>query len=94
LSKSAPPHLAAHSHLNIPEWAPSAKLPISPLAGEMPGKAEGGAVPPVCQTVTATSWLFPVGNGLNQELAILPTPSVLPDISPARGEIGCSFGFR
>ncbi|TPN49361.1 hypothetical protein FJ976_14080 [Mesorhizobium sp. B1-1-9] len=27
------------------------KLPISPPAGEMPGRAEGGAVPPTCQPI-------------------------------------------
>ncbi|TGQ28721.1 hypothetical protein EN859_034200 [Mesorhizobium sp. M00.F.Ca.ET.216.01.1.1] len=26
------------------------KLTISPLVGEMPGRAEGGAVPPACQS--------------------------------------------
>ncbi|TPK57129.1 lytic murein transglycosylase [Mesorhizobium sp. B2-4-2] len=26
-------------------WAPSAKLPISPLEGEMSGRTEGGASP-------------------------------------------------
>jgi hypothetical protein len=41
------------AHFNIPEQALSAKLPISPLAGEMPGRAEGGAVPPTCQPVFA-----------------------------------------
>ncbi|MER9726853.1 hypothetical protein NKJ33_31245, partial [Mesorhizobium sp. M0155] len=29
--------------------APSMKLPISPLAGEMSGRTEGGAVPPTFQ---------------------------------------------
>ncbi|TPL22054.1 lytic murein transglycosylase [Mesorhizobium sp. B2-4-9] len=28
----------------IPRRAPAAKQPISPLEGEMPGRAEGGAV--------------------------------------------------
>ncbi|BCH15627.1 MAG: hypothetical protein E5X43_23645 [Mesorhizobium sp.] len=43
---------------------PSAKLPISPLAGEMPGKAEGGAVPPTCQpNYSHALRLFPVENG-------------------------------
>ncbi|TPK96784.1 lytic murein transglycosylase [Mesorhizobium sp. B2-4-16] len=31
---------------NVGRRVPSAKLLISPLAGEMPGRAEGGAVPP------------------------------------------------
>ncbi|TGR74009.1 hypothetical protein EN866_37765, partial [Mesorhizobium sp. M2D.F.Ca.ET.223.01.1.1] len=31
---------------NVGESAPAAKLPISPLAGEMAGRPEGGAVPP------------------------------------------------
>ncbi|RWQ55131.1 MAG: hypothetical protein EOS84_11195 [Mesorhizobium sp.] len=54
--------------------AQSAKPPISPLAGEMPGRAEGGAVPrpvsqlqPRRQTVFGWEWF-------NRELAILPTP--------------------
>ncbi|AZO07597.1 lytic murein transglycosylase [Mesorhizobium sp. M2A.F.Ca.ET.043.02.1.1] len=28
---------------NVEDWAPSAKLLISPLEGEMPGRAERGA---------------------------------------------------
>ncbi|RWO91238.1 MAG: hypothetical protein EOQ95_11560 [Mesorhizobium sp.] len=43
--------------------AQSAKPPISPLAGEMPGRAEGGAVPPTCQPIMAHLRLFPVGSG-------------------------------
>jgi len=54
--------------------------PISPLEGEMSPKAtEGGAVPPT--TVQKNS--APYG-----------APSVLPDISPSRGEIGRPVGFR
>ncbi|TPK59416.1 hypothetical protein FJ963_10085 [Mesorhizobium sp. B2-1-4] len=34
-------------------WSSAQKLPISPLVGEMPGRAEGGAVPPACQTIPA-----------------------------------------
>ena len=32
--------------MDVAGKAPSAKLLISPLVGEMPGRAEGGAVPP------------------------------------------------
>ncbi|TIX02427.1 MAG: lytic murein transglycosylase [Mesorhizobium sp.] len=28
--------------VDVDDWAPPAKLPISPLEGEMPGRAEGG----------------------------------------------------
>jgi hypothetical protein len=51
---------------------------ISPLAGEMSPKAtEGGAVPPASQFAHFLG----------------APPSVLPDISPARGEIGsCNAG--
>ncbi|TPI43542.1 propionyl-coenzyme A carboxylase alpha polypeptide [Mesorhizobium sp. B3-1-6] len=34
----------------LQEGVPPTKLPISPLAGEMPGRAEGGAVPPASLT--------------------------------------------
>ncbi len=49
---------------------------ISPLAGEMPGRAEGGAVPVASQ----------VGSNRKSSSSTLP-PSGLPPISPARGEI-------
>ncbi len=29
-----------------------------PLAGQMPGRAEGGAVPPTCQSIAATPTLI------------------------------------
>jgi hypothetical protein len=58
---------------------PELKLPISPLVGEMPGKAEGGAVPPTFQPLKLPDFLA--------SPSALP-PSVLPDISPAKGEIG------
>ncbi|RWD97316.1 MAG: hypothetical protein EOS40_28965 [Mesorhizobium sp.] len=35
--------------LTLQERAPSAKLLISPLEGEMAGRPEGGAVPPASQ---------------------------------------------
>ncbi|RUW46820.1 lytic murein transglycosylase [Mesorhizobium sp. M1A.F.Ca.ET.072.01.1.1] len=35
------PRLSLNS--DVEDWAPSAKPPISPLEGEMPGRAEGGA---------------------------------------------------
>ncbi|AZO20645.1 hypothetical protein EJ070_08145 [Mesorhizobium sp. M1E.F.Ca.ET.045.02.1.1] len=38
--------------------APRTKLPISPLAGEMPGRAEGGAVPPTLGSLSAWRWGF------------------------------------
>jgi len=59
------------------------KLPISPLAGEIPGRAEGSAVPPIsCSLENVESH-----SGLRSTLS----PSGLPGVSPARGEIG-SFG--
>jgi hypothetical protein len=61
---------------------PASKLPISPLVGEMPGKAEGGAVPlasPLSHNANRQGWC-----------STLP-PSVLPDISPTRGEIGSFY---
>ncbi|TRC92804.1 hypothetical protein FJV76_22265 [Mesorhizobium sp. WSM4303] len=39
-------HIGVSPIFTAEEPAPAAKLPISPLAGEMPGRAEGGAVPP------------------------------------------------
>ncbi|NGO50904.1 glycine--tRNA ligase subunit beta [Allomesorhizobium camelthorni] len=50
----------------------------SPLAGEMPGRAEGGAVPPTSQ--------LPASSDRHGSHFTLP-PSVLPGISPSRGEI-------
>ncbi|TIT96594.1 MAG: hypothetical protein E5W55_10790, partial [Mesorhizobium sp.] len=38
---------------NVGKGAPAPELLISPLAGEMPGRAEGGAVPPASQTVSS-----------------------------------------
>ncbi|RUW90535.1 hypothetical protein EOA19_20230 [Mesorhizobium sp. M7A.F.Ca.US.010.02.1.1] len=35
--------------------APSAKLPISPHAGEMAGRPEGGAVPPHLQSIGSSA---------------------------------------
>ena len=60
-------------------WDVAVKRAISPLAGEMGGSPEGGAVPP-------TSQLCPVVQ-FDSERSTLP-PSALPGISPARGEIG------
>ncbi len=51
---------------------------ISPLAGEMPGRAEGGAVLLTSQGQEGSSW--------DSSSSTLP-PSGLPPISPARGEI-------
>lgn len=62
--------------------APSPKLPISPLVGEMPGRAEGGAVPPTCPNMK-DPW---------QEGRRPMSPSFLPDITPTRGEIGSFAG--
>ena len=59
------------------------KLSISPLEGEMPGRAEGGAVPPPPPLARSSRHL-----GLRFTLP----PSVLPDISPSRGEIGSFAG--
>ncbi|TIM32655.1 MAG: hypothetical protein E5Y63_02145 [Mesorhizobium sp.] len=70
--------------------APSAKLPISPLAGEMSGRTEGGGKDhqPRLQP-------FSTGNSLRAwQVGGTAPPSALPGISPARGEIGCRFGFR
>ncbi|RWO76709.1 MAG: hypothetical protein EOQ95_32130 [Mesorhizobium sp.] len=62
--RAAPEPPAGHHTSNIPQQAPPAKLPISPLAGEMPGRAEGGTVPPTCQPIIATpSGCFRLGMG-------------------------------
>ncbi|RVA18123.1 hypothetical protein EN935_35915, partial [Mesorhizobium sp. M7D.F.Ca.US.004.03.1.1] len=66
------------------------RQPISPLVGEMPGRAEGGAVPPACRHIAMR---FPAGcqsPGLKSWRSFAP-PSGLPAISPTRGEID-SFG--
>ncbi|TJX04534.1 MAG: hypothetical protein E5X43_05260 [Mesorhizobium sp.] len=34
---------------NVSRWMPAPRLPISPLEGEMPGRAEGGAWLPLCR---------------------------------------------
>jgi hypothetical protein len=53
---------------------------ISPLVGEMSPKAtEGGAAPPALQSLESSTSFA--------RRSALP-PSVLPDISPLRGEIG------
>jgi hypothetical protein len=59
------------------------KLLISPLVGEMPGRAEGGAVLPIPHRLKA-------GERFPGSRSTLP-PSGLPAISPTRGEIG-GFG--
>jgi hypothetical protein len=63
--------------------ADAPKLPISPHAGEMPGRAEGGAVPPTYRRPETV-------RRLAGRRSMSP-PSGLPAISPAWGEIG-SFG--
>ncbi|SIT59778.1 conserved hypothetical protein [Mesorhizobium prunaredense] len=74
------------------------KLPISPLAGEMPGRAEGGAVPPTCQPIFTNPQAVSGWDGQSRKLAILPTPlcPALPlpkfGISPARGPQGVRKG--
>ncbi|TKA98756.1 MAG: hypothetical protein E5W67_00070, partial [Mesorhizobium sp.] len=61
---------------------PMTKLPISPLEGEMPGRAEGGAVPPTCQPIfSRVLKLLPVGMDTVDSWRSFPPPSVLPDIS-------------
>jgi 5-oxoprolinase (ATP-hydrolysing) len=52
--------------------------PISPLVGEMPGRAEGGAVPPESPRYRTATY--------EDQSSTLP-PSALPGISPTRGEI-------
>ncbi len=61
------------------------KLPISPLAGEMPGRAEGRAVPPASPHVANRS------DHLDGRRSTLPS-SGLPAISPLEGEIGSFDG--
>ncbi|RWI19029.1 MAG: hypothetical protein EOQ92_22140 [Mesorhizobium sp.] len=61
-----------------------------PLVGEMPGRAEGGAVPPTSQLImVAFSGQSRVLQGEQGRRSFAP-PSVLPDISPTRGEIAAS----
>ncbi len=44
---------------NVAEMDAARKLPISPLAGEMAGKPEGGAVPPACQSFVMPAYFPP-----------------------------------
>ena len=64
----------------IGAWGEAADAgPISPLVGEMPGRAEGGAVPPASQIESSNEHA-------QRTRSTLP-PSGLPPISPTRGEI-------
>ncbi|TPN49519.1 hypothetical protein FJ976_17475 [Mesorhizobium sp. B1-1-9] len=55
--------------------APLWKLLIFPLAGEMSGRTEGGAVPPTSQPVTAAGFDRIASEQANdRKLAILHTP--------------------
>ena len=62
------------------ETAGAVESVISPLEGEMPGRAEGGAVPPTSQAVEERK-AVEVGRSTSP-------PSGLPAISPTSGEIG------
>jgi len=75
-----PPHEL--QSLSAPGPVLSGDWLISPLAGEMPGRAEGGAVSPA--SPPASRRQFP-----DHRRSELP-PSGLPPISPARGEISQS----
>ncbi|RWP66627.1 MAG: hypothetical protein EOR08_00470 [Mesorhizobium sp.] len=69
--------------------APSAKLPISPLAGEMSGRTEGGGKDhqPRLQP-------FSTGNSLRaRQVGGTAPPSALPGISPARGRLDAASAF-
>ncbi|CCV13215.1 hypothetical protein MESS4_530021 [Mesorhizobium sp. STM 4661] len=61
--------------LKVIERERLAELPISPLAGEMSGRTEGGAVPPAYQPIVAMSFVgVPLKQAHARKLAILPTP--------------------
>lgn len=66
-------------------WGEPAERVISPRVGEMPGRAEGGAVPQMSQVSLQ-------GNATTDPQGGTP-PSGLPPISPTRGEITYSFRF-
>ncbi|RVC69001.1 hypothetical protein EN766_29670, partial [Mesorhizobium sp. M2A.F.Ca.ET.046.02.1.1] len=59
----------------------------------MPGKAEGGAVPPACQAFASAAFVGCYGASFAGRRSFAP-PSVLPDISPTRGEIGSHGDLR
>ncbi|TPJ21683.1 hypothetical protein FJ425_24880 [Mesorhizobium sp. B2-7-2] len=69
--------------------AKAAELPISPQVGEMPGRAEGGAVPPTPPCLLI--WRAIQARTTPHSFA---PPSVLPDISPTSGEIGSSSTLK
>ncbi|RUU42541.1 hypothetical protein EOC93_18385 [Mesorhizobium sp. M6A.T.Ce.TU.002.03.1.1] len=58
----------------------TAKLPISPLVGEMSGRTEGGAVPP-----TFNPLQLPHVNSGNETLAIRRAPPLPCRASPPQG---------
>ncbi|RWD79194.1 MAG: hypothetical protein EOS39_32870 [Mesorhizobium sp.] len=70
------------------------KLPISPHAGEMPGRAEGGAVPPACQLLIAETVEGRRTIRNSPALAFLRTPLCPTGHLPRKGEIGCRAGLR
>ncbi|TGQ51489.1 hypothetical protein EN836_24230 [Mesorhizobium sp. M1C.F.Ca.ET.193.01.1.1] len=74
--------------------APAAKLPISPLVGEMAGRPEGGAKDCDRSHLAIPVTLERCGGEQALKRRRDSAPSVLPDISPTRGEIGCRDGFR
>ncbi|CAH2404538.1 hypothetical protein MES4922_360158 [Mesorhizobium ventifaucium] len=86
--KSGPRAIASDQ---LPSWRRQRSC-RSPLAGEMPAGRGGCCSSDLSIDRSHALKLIRAGKA-EVEVAILP-PSVLPDISPARGEIGCRFGFR
>ncbi|CAH2399699.1 hypothetical protein MES5069_230104 [Mesorhizobium escarrei] len=69
--------MCAATHLSLPDSGVGAvgEAADLPLAGEMPGKAEGGAVPPTSQDLSFLAHYFRgERNPSWNEAAILPTP--------------------
>ena len=54
------------------------KLPISPLEGEMPGRAEGGAVPPTPRSLAHLRLFALPANGLSdvRSAILIGTPGI------------------
>ncbi|TIL56674.1 MAG: hypothetical protein E5Y79_28625 [Mesorhizobium sp.] len=66
----------------------TAKLPISPLVGEMSGRTEGGQGSPSSRYLLTNRELTLRCSCKNLKAGGTTPPSALPGISPTRGEIG------
>ncbi|TIL90567.1 MAG: hypothetical protein E5Y65_13725 [Mesorhizobium sp.] len=74
---------------SVEGWRKPRRHPISPLAGEMSGRTEGGGKDRQFSALSIPTGNQPEGVAvIDRQVGGTAPPSALPGISPGRGEIG------